>query len=230
MPITEAQLKAATKILPPDSFPIWVSILNAAMARWEIDRPNRIIDFMAHALHESAEFTKLGEGLNYSPEGLANTWRNRFAARLPSGDYAVDQKGRYLPNEIALRLGRTPQHPADQQGIANLAYGGRMGNGPPESGDGWKNRGRGIFMNTGAENYQKCGVALGLDLVNHPELLEVRANAAMAAGWHWSKTNCNALSDGGDPDFKLTTKAVNGGLIGLAKRVEYRHKLRGIIL
>ena len=90
MPITEAQLKAATKILPPDSFPIWVSILNAAMARWEIDRPNRIIDFMAHALHESAEFTKLGEGLNYSPAGLANTWRNRFAARLPSGDYALD--------------------------------------------------------------------------------------------------------------------------------------------
>ncbi len=216
MPITEAQLKAAAKALPASMVPVWVPVLNAAMARYAIDTRNRIIDFMAHALHESAELTRLVENLNYSAEGMARVWPNRYAIKQP------DSSGP-LPNALALRLHRKPEE------IANHTYANRMGNGPPESGDGWKYRGRGIFMNTGKANYIACGEALEINLVSDPSLLEKPQWAAMAAGWHWNKTNCNALSDGGDPDFKLTTKAVNGGLIGLVERVEYRKKLREVI-
>lgn len=216
MPITKDQLKA---VAPMANVDLWVPLLNKAMDKFSIDQKrNRQIDFLAQALHESDELSRLVEGLNYSPDGLAKTWPTRFSK--PDGS----------PNILALNLGRTLAHAANQQGIANHAYGSRMGNRPPESGDGYKNRGRGIFQTTGAENYQKAGVALGLDLIHHPELLEQPIHAAMSAGYYYQSRGCNEISDAGDPDFKLSTKAINGKLIGLEKRVGYRNKLRKVIL
>ena len=52
--------------------------------------------------------------------------------------------------------------------LANLVYGGRMGNVNPT--DGWKYRGRGYIQLTGRSNYKKIGAKVDLDLVAWPEL------------------------------------------------------------
>ena len=49
--------------------------------------------FLAQMSHESGEFVKLSESLNYSPAGLMATWPKRFT------------------KQIAEKLGRTKEHP-----------------------------------------------------------------------------------------------------------------------
>ena len=102
------------------------------------------------------------------------------------------------------------------EAIANKVYGGRMGNGPEETGDGWKYHGRGLIQLTGKENYDNCGKAIGVDLINQPGLLAQPDGAVMSAGWFWNKKGLNALADAGD--YETMTKRINGGLIGLDDR------------
>ncbi|PXX42780.1 glycoside hydrolase family 19 protein [Aquitalea magnusonii] len=76
--------------------------------------------------------------------------------------------------------------------------------------------GHGLIQVTGFDNHRLMGVALGLDLLNHPEQLEVPANAAMSAGEYWFSRGLNALADASD--FLTITRRINGGTNGLADR------------
>lgn len=82
-----------------------------------------------------------------------------------------------------------------------------LGNTDP--GDGHRFLGRGLIQITGKANYAICGLALNLDLVNHPELLEQPDNAALSAAWYWSNRNLNALADAGN--FLAVSRAINLG-------------------
>ncbi|RMP62317.1 hypothetical protein ALQ18_01252 [Pseudomonas marginalis pv. marginalis] len=98
-----------------------------------------------------------------------------------------------------------------------LGYEGREDLGNTVKGDGSKYRGRGLIQITGRANYAACGEALGLDLVNHPELLEQPHHAAMSAAWFWSTRGLNTLADKGD--FAKITRRINGGLTGQDDRL-----------
>ena len=210
MPITMQQL---LQILPNAGqvAGVFVPVLNTAMGRYQIAGTNRIVAFTAQVGHESGHLTRLVENLNYSADGLANTWPSRFAEPDGKGGYIKVQvagKVRSKPNTLALSVDRKPEQ------IANFAYGNRMGNTAP--GDGWKYRGRGLIQITGKNNYRACGEALGLDLMAHPELLEKPQHACMSAAWFWATNGLNTLADAGK--FDAITRRINGGQNGTADR------------
>ena len=193
----------------------WIAGVQAACQEFGIDTPNRIAGFIAQCAHESGGFTMLEENLNYRAATMAVCWPKRFAEVGPDGKPKRDDKGKLIPNKFALALEKKPE------AIANVVYASRMGNGPTESGEGWKYRGRGLKQLTGKDNYTRCGKALGVDLVVNPDLLLQPEYAARSAAWFWSVNKCGPLADA--DDFVGLTKKINGGTIGLADR-EKRYK------
>lgn len=177
---------------------VWRPHVLTAMAMYGINQTNEIASFVAQCAHESMYLKRLEENLNYSAEGLANTWPGRF------------RDARLKPNVLAQSLARKPEK------IANFVYANRMGNGNEQSGDGWKYKGRGFIMITGKSNYSACGKALGVDLVIKPDYLLMPEYACKSAAWFW---HVNGL-DAHDDDFSVLaeTKKINGGTIGLADR------------
>ena len=99
---------------------------------------------------------------------------------------------------------------------AQVRYEGRADLGNTVAGDGSKYRGRGLIQITGRANYADCGEAMGLDLINHPELLEKPQHACMSAAWFWASRGLNTLVDAGK--FDTITQRINGGLNGAAGR------------
>jgi len=99
------------------------------------------------------------------------------------------------------------------------SYEGRRDLGNTEPGDGVRFKGRGLIQITGRSNYRACGVALGLDLIGSPELLEQPENAAMSAAWFWNTRGLNGLADA--ENFNAITRRINGGLNGQPARIAY---------
>lgn len=169
--------------------------LSEACDRFDIRGPKRLSAFLAQIAHESGELRHTVENLNYSADALRRLWPNRFPAAL------------------ALECARNPER------IACIAYGGRMGNGDEASGDGWKFRGRGLIQLTGRDNYGRCAEAIGIELLDRPELLERPDGASLSAAWFWADKRLNELADIGD--FAGITKRINGGLTGQDQRVQF---------
>ena len=96
------------------------------------------------------------------------------------------------------------------------AYEGRKDLGNTKPGDGVRYKGRGLIQITGRNNYGLASLALGLPLLEKPELLEEDLNACRSAGWFWYKSNLNALADMGK--FETITRRINGGMNGYSDR------------
>lgn len=209
---TSAML-AKAKVKDPSR---WIDAITQTCAEFEINTPERISAFLAQTSHESAGYTMLEENLNYSDVTMAAVWPQRFAVQEPDPNRPgktrakKDEKGKNIPNAFAKALHRKPE------AIANAVYSNRMGNGTIESGDGWKHRGMGLKQLTGKDNHKRCGEYLGIDLVEHPELLLEPEYAARSAGWFWKTNNLNRFAD--VSDIKGMTKVINGGLIGYEQR------------
>ena len=176
---------------------LWAMALNAAVQEFNIDTPARLAAWCAQCAHESGELRFLRENLSYSASAIMKTWPRRF----PTEAYAVP-------------YARQPQK------LANAVYANRLGNGPPESNDGWAYRGGGIIQLTGRANYKRAGEALNLPLETQPAKIEQPLIAARAAAWFWSAHGLNELADAGD--FERITEAINGpAKLGLEARKAY---------
>jgi putative chitinase len=182
----------------------WLEPIKETFEKYGINTEKRQAAFIGQCMHESGGFKLLEENLNYSAKALMATWPSRFPTEEMANQYA-----------------RNPEK------IANKVYGGRMGNADESSGEGWKYRGRGIKQLTGKENYQRCSEALGVDLVENPDLLLDPKYATLSAGWFWNKHNLNDLAD--KSDIETMTKRINGGLLGLDARKAAIHKAESVL-
>ena len=90
--------------------------------------------------------------------------------------------------------------------------------GNTQVGDGPRYKGRGPIQLTGRNNYIAAGKALGLDLVDHPDVAAEPSVGFRTAGWYW-------VSHGPEPagstqrDFEEITLRINGGLNGYSVRL-----------
>lgn len=189
---------------------IWLPFVQQACERYQINTKNQEAAFIAQCAHESGGFTMLEENLNYRASTMAACWPARFGVKNPDGTWAKDAKGARVPNKFAQALERKPEM------IANVVYASRMGNGPTESGEGWKYRGRGLKQLTGKDNYTRCGQAIEANLVAEPDLLINPKYAVLSAAWFWHSNKCGPIAESGD--FVGLTKKINGGTIGLEDR------------
>jgi putative chitinase len=175
--------------------------------KFNITNSLRLAHFLAQCGHESGGFKATQENLNYSAKGLAGTFRKYFINEAAAGPYA-----------------KNPQK------IASKVYGGRMGNGPESTGEGYKFRGRGYIQLTGKDNYTNFAKFIGEDTVANPDLVATKYPLASAA-FFFDSNKLWSICDKGADDATVTavTKRVNGGTIGLPDRIkhfqEYYHLL-----
>jgi putative chitinase len=180
--VTPEQLVALG--VAPDRAQVWAQPLASAMGEFLIVG-KRAQMFLATLLHESGNLTRTVENMNYSAQGLANTWA-RFSLTGKRGG---------PPNDLAWELARRPE------AIANEVYANRGGNGSRDSGDGWLYRGSGPGQLTFRNNFRAVGKRLGLDLEINPEQVrQVPTVGALCAACHWYDAGLNDLADRGDFD------------------------------
>ncbi len=179
------------------------------MSSFGINTPLRQAHFLAQVGHESAGFTKVEEGLNYSENALLAMF------------------GKRINPAQARAYGRNNDHPANQRMIANIIYANRNGNGGVGSGDGYRYRGRGLIQITGKANYAALSGQLSADVVANPDLLTENLQAAMSAAAWWKNHGLNELAD--QDDVTRITRVINGGTNGLDDRKSRLLKAKGIL-
>jgi putative chitinase len=98
-------------------------------------------------------------------------------------------------------------------------YEGRKSLGNMQKGDGKRYKGRGLIQITGRINYTAVMLALNLDCLEKPELLETPENACRTAAWWWKAHGLNEIADLNiDESFIRITKRINGGTTHLKER------------
>ena len=179
----------------------WFEAISEILPEYEITTPQRVAAFLAQCAHESGGFVFLKENLNYKAASL----RRVFPKYFPDDAIAAQYAGK---GEM----------------IANRVYANRMGNGPEESGDGWKYCGRGLIQLTGKQNYQNFADSIETPVEDVPEFLATFEGAVQSACWFWEANNLNQFADKGD--ILTMTKRINGGTLGLEDRKKhYEHAL-----
>jgi putative chitinase len=152
--------------------------------------------FLAQCLHESGGFEFVKENLNYRWQTLLRVFPKYFKTQEQAQQYHLQP-----------------------QKIANLVYANRMGNGPPESGDGWRYCGRGLIQLTGRENYTWFAASLEITPEEAAQYMETFEGATQSACWFWETNKLNLLAD--RQDVVLCTQRINGGQNGLQDRIKY---------
>ncbi len=180
----------------PDSV---IAQIPETAAKFGIDTPLRLAHFLAQCGHESGGFKATQENLNYSASGLRGIFSKYFK-----------------------EAGLAEQYQRNPQKIASRVYGGRMGNGPESTGEGFKFRGRGYIQLTGKDNYTAFGKAINEDMTVNPDKVATHY-PLLSAAWFFTKNGLHKLADGGATDAVVTqiTKRVNGGTIGLPDRIKH---------
>lgn len=167
-----------------------------------MDSPLVVAHFMAQCSVETGCGVQMVENLNYREEALTRQWPSHFT---PAQAHVMAHNPHL---------------------IANQAYNGRMGN-RIGTDDGWNYRGRGFCQTTGRDAYSKLAALTGVDLVNHPELINDPQYVMEIATKDFVHCGClpYALKD----DAGMVSRRLNGGTIGLAQREQWTAKWKSAL-
>jgi putative chitinase len=210
--LTAEQLKKICPTLNDDRAVAISGLMNVVCLKYDINTPLRLQAFLAQVAHESGEFSIKTESMNYStPERIVAIWPSRFnltgEGKLNAHDYI---------------------HNAEKLG--NQVYAGRMGNGAPETGDGFRYRGGGYLQLTGKESYQRYADYIKKDVGETANLVRSTDEFALDSAC-WEFVIDKRLNDEADAqDFITITKRINGGTIGLTERLGYYKLAKQIIV
>ena len=163
-----------------------------------------IAHFMAQVSEECGAGLEMVENDNFTAAQLASLWPSHFTGTM------------------AQRYAHNPRM------ICDVAYGGRMGNAPPPSDDGYNYRGRGMSQCTGKSGYAAVAKQTGLDVLADPGLLSAPATALECSVADFVLCGClpYAIKD----DVVGVTKRLNGGTIGLSVREQWLAKWKAELL
>ncbi len=197
-------LKVATPHKGEVELELWAEPIRAACQRFEINTIRRVAAFLTTLAHEGGFKIGARENMNFSATRLVEVWPTRFNA-FSAAEFA-----------------------GKPEDIANMVYADRMGNGPPESGDGWRFRGNGPIQLTGRDNHQAFANAMGMSLDEAVVWIGTIEGGVMAAAWFWDVNLINVLAD--TPGISDETRRINGGLIGLQQRTAIFDRLVAALL
>lgn len=208
MQITNEQLKQIVPAITDLNCRVYTKIMNGLFDKYEIDTNERLACFLAQIAHESQNFTRTRENLNYSAKRLLEVFPKYFT---------VEKAKEYEHQPVK---------------IANYVYGNREGNGDEASGDGWKYRGGGLMGLTFFNNYNACSYALFNNdkLVRNPELIEELVISIESAFWYWEENKLNQICDDTAPEkFKLLTRRINRACLGLKERKDFYERAKKVL-
>lgn len=174
----------------------WCQVIEELLPRYNIDTPERVSAFLSQCAVETGGWRKFEENMNYSADRIMQVWPRIF------------------DRELALQCHRNPEM------VGNHAYANRMGNGGPETGDGWKYRGRGPIHLTGRRNYTMFAETFDDPslIIETPDVVaEDKHISLISALWFWDINNLNDLAD--VRQITKLSRKVNGGDHGLPQRI-----------
>lgn len=193
LPGLRSALKACAPRLADRQIDAWMIALSDPLRRAGVTTPRRVAAFVGQCAVESGCFRLVEEILDYSAERLCQVWPKRFPTTAEAAPFAHNPEA-----------------------LANRVYANRMGNRDPESGDGWRFRGRGLIQLTGRSNYERFAHSLGCTVEQAADHAATQQGAADSAVWFWTTNQLNPLADSWAID--TMTKKINGGGHGAAER------------
>ncbi len=157
-----------------------------------------------------------------APATLPGADQAHVTAWLPQINSAMASAGIDTPQRAAAFLAQVGQETAGFDTLTEYSdgsdYNGREDLGNTQPGDGPKYKGRGGLQLTGRHNYERASQALGVDFVNHPELVSDPQYAFATAAWYWTTHNLNAAADKAHPQDPASidpvSQIINGGSNG----------------
>ena len=173
----------------------------------------RAAHFFGQTAHETGEFKRFSENLNYSKDRVLQIFKSDFDTNK---DKILSESEKKKADELV----------GFPEKIANFVYANQNGNGDESTGDGFVFRGRGSLQLTGRGNYKSFSDYLkNPEIMNNPELVagEFAFESAM---YFFDKNKLWSICDAGVNDDTITkvSKRVNGGTNGLDHRKELTNK------
>lgn len=216
MRITGKQFQQVVPNLTIERANLLAEISNKLCVKYGITTPTVYHEFIANCAHESGGFRIRKESLNYTrPERLVQVWPSRFTLTGESGK-----------RDARLWVNKPTE-------LANLVYGGRMGNIQP--GDGAAFVGGGFPQITGRDAYTlytrfinnrdntKYTIQQVAKMVQESDLW-----AFDCAFWFFCEfKNLENLAT--QDNFREIVRRWNGGLVGLKCRQDYYERAKQFI-